>query len=193
MPPKRIFVFCGHPSETSFCGSLAQSYATAAQRAGHSVRLLMLSQLEFDDLHTHYREAPPLEPDLAAFWANLTWCEHWTIVHPLWWGGLPGRLKGLLDRTLRPGEAFAPSSGNGFPKPLLVGRSSRTIITADTPGWFLRWGYGNSIVRQLDRQILKFCGIRPNRFSVLGPIKHSTEASRQRWLAKAASLGATAR
>ncbi|MDN3719732.1 NAD(P)H-dependent oxidoreductase [Roseibium salinum] len=41
----------------------------------------------------------------------MVWCEHFVVVHPLWWGGLPAKLKGVFDRILLPGMAFRYVSG----------------------------------------------------------------------------------
>ena len=35
MSKKRIFILNGHPAEASLTGAIVQSYATAAQKAGH--------------------------------------------------------------------------------------------------------------------------------------------------------------
>ena len=47
------------------------------------------------------------------------------IFTPIWWGALPAKLKGLIDRTFLPGFAFQYEEGKLMPKQLLKGRTAR--------------------------------------------------------------------
>ncbi|MGY3027848.1 putative NADPH-quinone reductase [Pseudomonas lurida] len=52
MPP-RTLVILGHPSTSSFCSALADTYTHAAKNAGHEVRVLRLGDLAFDPVLHH--------------------------------------------------------------------------------------------------------------------------------------------
>ncbi|TNI09910.1 NAD(P)H-dependent oxidoreductase, partial [Aeromonas salmonicida] len=116
MPP-RLLVINGNPKPDSFCHALAREYARSAEEAGAEVTLLHVGELAFEpDLRHGYDLMPPLEPDLLALQQSLSAAHHLVIVSPLWWGNMPARLKGLLDRTLLSGFAFqyvtpAPARG----------------------------------------------------------------------------------
>lgn len=192
---KRILVLNGHPAESSLCGSLADAYAAAARRAGHEVRELRLHDLHFDSDfgRAGYGSPKPLEPDLRRVLDELRGCEHLVLVTPMWWGGLPARLKGLFDRALLPGLAFDTRRTSwGRPAPMLGGRSARVIVTSDTPGWFLRLAYRNALVWQLRGQILGFVGIRPTCFTLLSGASRPGEGVVARWLAQVGRMGARA-
>ncbi|WP_417667373.1 NAD(P)H-dependent oxidoreductase [Roseibium sp.] len=191
---RKILILDGHPAESSFCEALALSYGRGAEKAGHEVRVHRLAEMSFDpDFGTSdFKKAPPLEPDLQAFWNDLVWCDHFVLTHPLWWGGLPARLKGLFDRALLPGKAFKYVKGKDLPQPLLKGRSSRVLLTSDTPAVFLKWIYGHGVKKQTDRQILKFCGIAPNRYSEFASMIKSTPDQRAKWLQSVEAMGAKA-
>lgn len=194
--PRRILITDLHPGTMSLVGALAQACHEGATAAGHQVRALALSGMAFDpDLgQSGFRGTPPLEPDLVQFLEALTWAEHWILLAPMWWGGLPARAKGLLDRTLLPGFAFDPRQRRlGLPKPLLGGRSARVILTSDTPGWAFGLLYRSALRHQLQRQILGYVGIRPSRFTMFAPVEHSTDAQRTGWLQQSKALGAGAR
>ncbi|WP_153769798.1 NAD(P)H-dependent oxidoreductase [Labrenzia sp. CE80] len=188
---RKILILDGHPEQGSYCEALTKSYAKGAARAGHDVRVHRLAEMTFDpDFGTSdFKKAPPLEPDLQAFWDDLVWCDHLVLAHPLWWGGLPARLKGLFDRALLPGKAFKYNRGKDMPDPLLKGRSSRILMTSDTPPLFFRWIYGSSVKKQTQRQILKFVGFAPNRFSQFASMIKSTPDQRKDWLDKVEDLG----
>ena len=154
-----------------------------------------LHDLSFDvDFgQTGYRNAKTLEPSLEHVLADLTWCEHLVITTPMWWGGLPAKLKGLFDRVFLPGKAFDPRKMRfGLPAPLLRGRSARVVITSDTPWWWMRLAYKNGLFWQLKRQVLGYVGIRPTRITHLSNASHLAEQDADRWLKQVAALGARA-
>ena len=136
----RTLVLNANPKPQSLCRAMAERYAAAAA-ARHEVQLLHLSDLDFEpNLAQGYDSDSSLEPDLQAFQVQLQWMEHLVIVTPVWWGGVPARFKGLLDRTLLPDFAFRYDAGKTWPEQLLRGRSSELIVTLDTPAWWYRWG-----------------------------------------------------
>jgi len=149
---KRIFILEGHPGEQSLSAGFCARYAQAARDAGHEVRVACLSALEFDmDFGGGgYANPKPLEPVLQDVLDNLRWCEHLVLAAPMWWGALPAKLKGLIDRILLPGSSFdTRNTKMGLPTPMLSGRTARVILTADTPRWFLRLAYGSAMIRNL--------------------------------------------
>lgn len=192
---RKILVLDGHPGHISLSSALCEAYANAARANGHQVRHVRLSQLTFDpDFgQAHYAGAKGLEPDLSSLLDAVEWADHLVVAFPLWWGGMPAKLKGLFDRILLPGRAFDPKIKRaGLPKPLLGGRSARILITSDTPGWALTWLYRNAILHQLKRHILHFVGVRPVRFSHLS-VANGARADRiEAWLNQARRLGMTA-
>ncbi len=189
---RRILVANLHPARVSLSSGLAQAYQKGAAAGGHQLRLSSLSDMQFDpDFgQAGYKQSKPLEADLVKFQEDLLWAEHVVFVGPLWWGGLPAKAKGLFDRVLLPGYAFDPRVRSmGLPKPLLKGRTSRLILTSDTPGWAFRLLYRQALRHQMQRQILGFTGIAPMRLTFLAPVDHSTQTIRTRWLSMAEGLG----
>jgi NAD(P)H dehydrogenase (quinone) len=189
---RRILVADLHPARLSLSAALAQAYA---EGAGHEARRLALSEMAFNpDLgQSGFRNAPKLEPDLEHFREALTWAEHLVLVTPMWWGGLPAKTKGLFDRTFLPGYAFDPRQRRmGLPKPLLKGRTARTILTSDTPGWAFWLLYRHALRHQVQKQILSYVGLKPTGLTHFAPVEHSTDAIRKSWLKTVQSLGTSA-
>jgi len=187
----RILVLDGHPAEGAFCGALAQSYADQAQQEGHDVKVRRLSQMTFDPDFgvSSFRDPKPLEPDLEAVWDDIVWCQHLVLAHPLWWGGLPAKLKGLFDRIMLPGSAYQYVKGKPLPEKLLKGRTAQVLVTSDTPGWYFRWIYGAGVKKQTEKQILGFCGLKSKGYHMFSPIRGSQDTGRAKMLARAADLG----
>ncbi len=186
-----VLVILGHGSNSSFSAAVAETYAKAAEAAGHTVRVLRLADLQFDALlHGSNPHHQALEPDLLAAQENIVWAQHIAWVFPVWWGGVPALLKGFLDRAFVSGWAFKFNTGSPFPVPLLKGRTAHLLVPMDTPPWYYRWVYCMPAIHQMRKTTLAFCGIRPTKTLMLGPIIHSTAAQRDTWLAKAGALGA---
>ena len=194
--PKRIFILNGHPAASSLSRTLVDQYAKSAKEAGNSVRISHIRDLDFDSDFGFggYRETKPLEPALDQFLENLRWAEHVVIATPMWWGGLPAKLKGLIDRTFLPGKTFdtRTKTAVGFPSPMLDGRTARVIVTSDSPNWLMALCYGNAIFRQIRHQILGFVGIKPTRFSHFYAASHPKPKLVESWLKSVAQLGARA-
>jgi putative NADPH-quinone reductase len=192
---KRIFILNGHPAETSLNRAFAETYANAARAAGHDVRLTHLHDLDFDIDYEFagYGTFKPLEPPLETLLDDISWSEHFVLTTPMWWGSLPAKLKGAIDRAFLPGRTFDTHVPAGrMPKPMLTRRSARVILTSDTPKWFLSLMYRNAIINQLRGQILRFVGITPTRFSYFSGASHPKPGHVDRWLDKVKTLGTTA-
>lgn len=188
---KRILVLAANPNKNSFTNFLAATYATAAKK-NNEVQLLEISDMIFDlDLSTGYTEALTLEDSLKAFQLSLQWCEHLVIFTPLWWGSLPAKLKGLIDRTLLPGFAFQYEKGKSIPKKLLLGRSAQIIMTMDTPPWYYFLLQGAPAIKQLKTATLEFVGFSTLKSKMIGPIITSTSESRSKWINNIEKLGSS--
>lgn len=184
---KRITLVLGHPDAGSYCGALADTYAQAARQAGHEVKLIRLGELDFDPvLHQGYKTVQPLEPDLQAAQAAITWANHLVFVYPLWWGAMPALLKGFFDRVFLPGYAFKYRRNSPLWDRLLSGRSAQVFTTMDTPPWYYRLVYSMPAHHQMRKTILEFCGIRPVRITSFGPLRHASDARKAAWLEKVA-------
>ncbi|MBU1309850.1 MAG: NAD(P)H-dependent oxidoreductase [Gammaproteobacteria bacterium] len=188
MSSKKVLVISVHSDAERLGLGLAAAYADAATAAGHNVRWLQLDKLNFNPVFSGYAKTTALEPDLQAAQADLLWAEHISLVYPIWWGSVPALLKGFLDRVLLPGFAFKYQQGEKYPQPLLVGKTAHLLLTMDTPPWYFRWIYRAPGLQQISRTTLAFCGIKPLKSLMLGPVISSTAVQRQRWLKQAGQL-----
>ncbi|MEP3244658.1 MAG: NAD(P)H-dependent oxidoreductase [Sneathiella sp.] len=186
----KILVLEGHPEKKSFCNALAEAVKAGALEVGAEVRHVKLTDLDFEaSLQGAYQATHDLEPDLEQLWEEMKWCDRMILVHPLWWGAAPAKLKGLFDRLLRPGEAFHYEEGKALPIGHLKGRMAEALITSDTPTWYLRWIYRAGWHVILKKQILEFCGFKVGRIRNLGPMLSANEQKRARFLDMARKVG----
>ncbi len=185
----RIGIIDGHPDGDPgrFCHALADAYAKGAHEGGHEVRMLRLADLAFPILHDRTGwEAPHASPDLTEAQDLVAWSEHLMLVHPLWLGSAPARLKALLEQVFRPGFAFkAGRSLTGR----LTGRSARIIVTMGMPALIYRLWFCAHGLNAMKRNILAFVGFRPVYDTLIGNIEGLTPTRRQAWLSSVETLG----
>lgn len=180
---RRILIIQGHPdaSQPHYGHALAQAYAEAAQQSGHEVRSLEVATLNFPLLRRREEWDGPAVADIVSAQKQALWADHWVIIYPLWMGDMPALLKAFFEQLLRPG--FALNYENGWPHPMLKGKSAHVIVTMGMPGLAYRWFYGAHTLKSLKRSILHLCGVRPVKTTVIGMVEKSS-AHRQHWLAK---------
>ncbi|MBS88229.1 oxidoreductase [Sphingobium sp. GW456-12-10-14-TSB1] len=189
----RVLILDGHPDDGRLITHLLDHYhAKVASDA--EVERIALRDLDFDPILRHgYKVVQPWEPDLERVGAAIAACDHLVVAFPMWWGSEPAQLKGLIDRVLLPGFAFRYHRDNPLWDRLLAGRSADVLITTDTPSWYLRWAYGNPVVRRWRGQILGFCGFKPLRITKFGPVRQGgVEKNIAAWCGKIERLAASA-
>ncbi|MDP2572602.1 NAD(P)H-dependent oxidoreductase [Vibrio penaeicida] len=187
---KKILLLNANPKLSSFAKLLTDSYEVEAREKAE-VRRMNLSEMEFNlSLDTGYDSDQPLEPSLDAFQQAITWADHIVVISPIWWGGIPAKFKGLLDRSILPGFAFKYEKGSAEPAQLLTGKTVRLILTMDAPEEYLEY-QAKPVLDQLDLFTFQFSGMSPAKVTLFGSIIGSDEAQRQQWLTEVAELGAS--
>lgn len=188
---RRILVLDGHPDPDRgrFVHALAEAYAEGAAAAGHRLTRIDLSALDIPPLRSERDWNGPAEGDVARVQSALAGAEHIVILYPLWLGDVPAALKALLEQVLRPGFAF-PVGGRGLGKGLLKGKSARLVVTMGMPAAIYRFFFLAHGLRSLERNILRFVGIRPVAWTLVGSVAGIGPEARRRWLDKLRLLGA---
>jgi NAD(P)H dehydrogenase (quinone) len=114
---RALVVYC-HPHPQSYTAAVREVVLDRLAVAGADVRLrdlyaegfaAALSEAEW----LGYAGAPANRETVRRDVADLEWCDTLIFVYPTWWYGLPGMLKGWLDRVLLPGVAFEMPQGEG--------------------------------------------------------------------------------
>ena len=182
MRKKRIFILLGHPDNgpEPLSRQLTDTYEAAARAAGHEVRRMNIFDLSFDPiLHKGYRAIQELEPDLKAVQENLTWCEHFVLVYPNWWGAMPGQLKGMWDRMFLPRFAFRMWKNRFGWDALLKGRTARVLITCGNPAILDYLAFGD-FADTIKRSLLDFAGFRTS-ITAFGHSEHASDRKKAAW------------
>jgi len=175
---KKILILNGNPKSSSYNQHLADVYEIEA-REHFEIKRFNLSNMAFNpSLDNGYDSVQDLEPSLAQFQTAIVWADHIVIFLPIWWGGIPAKLKGLFDRAFIPGFAFKYEGDE--PLPLLKGKTSRLVVTMDAPANYAPEQAAPTIT-QLDHFTLQFCGIEKAKVNLLGSIISSDSDPKRQW------------
>lgn len=193
MCKRKVFILLGHPDAgpEPLSRQLADAYEAAARLAGHEVRRTDLSAMQFDPiLHKGYRTRQELEADLLKVQEDMTWCEHFVLFFPNWWGGMPALLKGMWDRMFLPRFAFSMWKNRMGWHALLKGRSARVVITCSNPVILDHLAFGD-FSASIKRSLLSFAGFS-TRVTAVGRSERLSEGQKSAWLRRISRLGRSA-
>jgi putative NADPH-quinone reductase len=191
---KRILIVQGHPDPAPerYLRALEAAYTNGAREAGHELRHLDVTTLDFPLLRSAADWKDGHVPAaLEEAQRSIIWAEHLVFFFPLWLGEMPALLKGFLEQVARPGFAFDYGKDSPAWHKKLSGRSARVVVTMGMPAIVYRFFYRAHSVKALERNILGFVGIGPIHETLIGMVEGSAE-SRGRWLKKLRELGAEA-
>ncbi len=182
----KVFVVFAHPEHQSFNGAMFRTTVDTLCAAGHEVRTSDLYAIGFDPVsgrhnfitvhdpnyfkqqleEMHASEAYGFAEDVEQEIQKIEWCDLMIWQFPLWWFGLPGVLKGWVDRVFVMGRTYGGDRlyGNG------VFKGKRALLSLTTGGpvqAYVKGGFNGdilAILRPIHRGMLQFVG-----FDVLAP------------------------
>jgi NAD(P)H dehydrogenase (quinone) len=182
----KVLVVLAHPEPLSFNGAMFRTAVETFTMEGHEVETSDLYQMDFDPVSGRHNfktvkdsnyfkqqmeemyatESDGFADDIETEIEKIEWCDLMIWQFPLWWFGLPGILKGWVDRVFAMGRTYGGDKlyANG------VFRGKKALLSLTTGGpapAYVKGGFQgdiNSILRPIQRGMLQFVG-----FEVLAP------------------------
>jgi len=189
---KKILVIKAHTRKDSFCNALAGEYIMGVKEKGHNVKVLDLRNLELEQyLKYEHNENPKLPKNLQNTQKLITWADHLVFTYPTWWATPPALLKLFFEIIFEPGFAFKYKESPGtIPKwdKLLSGKTSRIIVTMDSPPFYMNWIVGDPGGKMM-KDIVTFTGMKFIGKHYFGSVKTSTIEKREKWLERIYEVG----
>jgi len=144
----RVFIVHAHPEEKSFSGAMTATAREALAGAGHEVVVSDLYCMGFDPVSgrhnfttvqdpAYFKQQPEeahaaahdgFAPEIQAEHDKLFWCDVLIFQFPLWWFGLPGILKGWVDRVFAAGGRTY-GGGKWYDRGVFVGKRAMCALT----------------------------------------------------------------
>jgi len=188
---RKIAIILGHPKSAAdtLCHALADAYLEGAKSAGHEVSLIEIATLDMGFLTGHAdHKNVGLSQDMQAAQDVLGAADHWVIIYPLWLGTMPAKLKAFMEWVFEPDFAFGDTESK-WPQGKLKGKTAHIVITMGMPGFAYRLFFGAHSLKSLQRNILKFIGIKPTKTTIHGMVENVTDEKRQKWIAAMKECG----
>ncbi|WP_366658454.1 NAD(P)H-dependent oxidoreductase [Fodinicurvata sp. EGI_FJ10296] len=189
--PRTIALIDGHPDPdpARLCHALADAYAAGATEAGHTVHRVTLASMDIAFLRTaaEWHDAEP-NADIRRAQDAIAAADHLIIIYPLWLGTMPALLKAFLEQMARPGFAI-PKGSIGANAGLLRGKSARVVVTMGMPVFVYRFYFFAHSLKSLERNILRFVGIRPIRETLIGMMGPQGHDRAAKWVTRLADFG----
>ncbi len=182
----KVFIVLAHPEPQSFNAAMFHAAVDALVKAGHEVKTSDLYAMQFDPVSGRHNfttvkdpnylklqteemyasEAKGFAGDIESEIRKIEWCDLMIWQFPLWWFGLPGILKGWVDRVFAMGRTY----GGGRIYGAGAFRGKRALLSLTTGGpssAYVKGGFQgdiDAILRPIQRGMLQFVG-----FDVLAP------------------------
>lgn len=182
----KVFIVLAHPEHQSFNGAMYRTALETLTAEGHDVKTSDLYAMRFDPVSARHNFLTVKDPDyykqqteelhasenygfveeIENEIQKIAWCEVMIWQFPLWWFGLPGILKGWVDRVFAMGRAYG--GGKIYAEGVFKGKRAMLSLTTGGPSAAYEKGGFNgditAILRPIHRGILQFTG-----FEVLAP------------------------
>ena len=195
----RVFIVHAHHEPQSFNGAMTREAEAALKSAGHEVVISDLYAMNFNPVSDRRNfvtvkdparlrqqaeeafagERDGFAPDIQAEMDKLFWCDALILQFPLWWFGLPGILKGWVDRVFASGGKIY-GGGKWYDRGVFAGkRAMCSLTTGGLPPTYSEAGLSGPIdwiLFPINHGILYFTGftvVEP--FLVHGPARISQE------------------
>jgi NAD(P)H dehydrogenase (quinone) len=160
-------ILFAHPQPESLTGTTARTLATELVAATDgSAEVADLTAEEFDprftaaDL-TAMRGATDVPADVRREQERVERADAVVLVYPVYWWGMPGLLKGWIDRVLNYGWAYGEGDGPLGPVrgDALVHRDIHLLALAGVDsGTYERHGYTESMRTTIEHGVFEYCG-----------------------------------
>jgi NAD(P)H dehydrogenase (quinone) len=110
---KHLIIY-SHPNSKSFCHAILDNVEEVLAAKKHDIVVRDLYALGFDpvlkagDLADF--QSGKIPADIKAEQNYIAWSDIMTIIHPVWWTGLPAMMKGYIDRVFSYGFQYPGNS-----------------------------------------------------------------------------------
>jgi putative NADPH-quinone reductase/1,4-dihydroxy-2-naphthoate octaprenyltransferase len=184
---KTILIVVSHPRKDSLTQGIKEAVIRGVNRTGAKIILRDLYKEGFNPL-LYSLEENDNDPVTRDMQNDIGRADGFIFVTPMWWANIPAMLKGYFDRVFTEEFAFKYNQA-GMPVGLLENKKALLLGTCDTPPLIARLAGTVLGFRSVIKGVLKLCGVKNSKYKLFGSVLKSTGKKREKWLAKAETIG----
>ncbi|MCX5783585.1 MAG: NAD(P)H-dependent oxidoreductase [Elusimicrobia bacterium] len=188
---KHALIVYSHPNPNSFNAAIKNTLETEIKAGGNLVSVRDLYQIGFEpslkssDFENFQRGIIPR--DIAQEQEFIKQAQWLFFVFPIWWTGLPARMKGYIDKVFIKGFAYDVAS-EGV-SGLLTDKKAVIINTTGTPEQtYWQSGMLKSLEQTISEGIFKFCGVEVVEHKFFCAVPYITPKDRSKMLEEVKTL-----
>lgn len=184
-----LIIYC-HPYDESFNHAIFENIKENLGRKNKSYKVIDLykdSFVPYYDLeemrlfHTGQTHDPLVKRYLS--WLKET--SEVIFITPFWWNGIPGMLKGFIDKVMKEGEGLSHTvTKTGIHGELTNVKHTYVFTTSTSPTFYLKLFLGNGIKRIFINKTLKQLGMQDCHWYNFGGVSTSSVDRRKKYLEK---------
>lgn len=184
----RVTIIYCHPYTKSFNHAVLDSVIANMNGSSTTFELLDLHADQFQPYYDAeelrlFHTGETHDPLVRRYLAALQHCDGLIIITPIWWNGIPGMLKGFIDKVMKEGEGLSHTvTKTGIHGCLTNLKHAYVLTTSTSPTAYYRFLLGNGIRRIFINKTLKQIGVRRGTWINLGSISSSSTQKRLRHL-----------
>lgn len=188
-----LIIYC-HPYDKSFNHAVLENVENNLKQNNKDYKLIDLYKDGFVPIydleemrlfHTGQTHDPLVKKYLS--WLKET--PEVIFITPFWWNGIPGMLKGFIDKVMKEGPGLSHTvTKTGIHGELINVKHTYVFTTSTSPTFYLELFLGNGIKRIFVNKTLKQLGMQDRHWYNLGGISNSSIEKRKKYLKKIAKI-----
>lgn len=188
-----LIIYC-HPYDKSFNHAVLENVENNLRQNNKDYKLIDLYKDGFVPIydleemrlfHTGQTHDPLVKKYLS--WLKET--PEVIFITPFWWNGIPGMLKGFIDKVMKEGQGLSHTvTKTGIHGELTNVKHTYVFTTSTSPTFYLKLFLGDGIKRIFINKTLKQLGMQDRQWYNFGGISNSSIEKRKKYLKKIAKI-----
>ena len=184
-------IICAHPNRASLNGRFMRMLAEHLRDHGNQVVIRDLYTLNFNPVLSQEdlegQRNGRVSHDVKTEQQHIIWADCITLIHPIWWTGLPAMLKGYIERVFSYG--FAYCYDRGVQKGLLAGKQAIIINThGKSHEEYRASGMDKALLLTSDTGIYHYCGLEVKEHFFFDKADRATVETLAEWIERIKSV-----
>lgn len=184
-------IIYAHPNPQSLNAQFKQTILASLQQKGNELVVRDLYELHFNPVLSLEDMEGQLKgqvaDDVKTEQQYILWADCITFIYPIWWTGLPARMKGYIDRVFSYG--FAYRYDHGIQRGLLTGKQ---VVIINTHGKsheeYTAIGMDKALALTSDKGIYTYCGFEIKQHFFFDKADRANAETVEQWMTQIRSV-----